>query len=699
MSRSKDFADLRQKAEVLVRQRAAQTTEYYEALSLEEIRGKLHELRVHQIELEMQNEELRTAQAEIETGRARYFDLYDLAPVGYCNMSKKGLILEANLTAATLLGTNRGDLIKQPISRFIRKEDQYLYYLHRKKLFETGEPQECELRMVKSDGAFFWAHLAASAAQTEDGAPVCRVVLSDITERKQAEEALRKSDSIKNTMVSNIGDVIVIIDQNGIIQYKSPTVTKLFGWKPEELVGNSIWDNVHTDDLAPGKNFMGSLLEEPNKTGTTEVRYKRKDGRYCIIQFTGVNLFHDPDINGILGNYHDITDRKKAEEEQEKLQAQFNQAQKMESVGRLAGGVAHDFNNMLGVILGHVDMILEGMDPGQPFHANLAEIRKAGQRSADLTRQLLAFARKQTVAPKVFDLNIAIENMLKMLRRLIGEDIELLWKPGHGLWPVRMDPAQIDQILANLCVNARDAIADIGNVTIETENVVFDVGYCKEQAGFVPGEYTLLAVSDNGCGMDAEMLENIFEPFFTTKELHQGSGLGLATVYGAVRQNKGFVDVYSEPGQGTTFKIYLPRHTNQATETKKPRPQVAEFGSETILLVEDEPAILRMTTMMLEQAGYQVLAAITPGEAIALAREYTGDINLLITDVIMPEMNGRDLAQNLLSLYPNLNRLFMSGYTANMIAHHGVLDEGVHFIQKPFSKTDLGAKVRAVLDC
>ncbi|EIM64965.1 histidine kinase,Response regulator receiver domain protein,histidine kinase,GAF domain-containing protein [Desulfobacter postgatei 2ac9] len=383
----------------------------------------------------------------------------------------------------------------------------------------------------------------------------------------------------------------------------------------------------------------------------------------------------------------------------EKLEEQMRQAQKMEAVGRLAGGVAHDFNNMLGIILGHADMLLEEMDPDQALYADLTEIRKAGERSADLTRQLLAFARKQTVAPKVIDLNKTVAGMLNMLQRLIGEDIDMAWIPGEKMWPVKIDPAQIDQVLANLCVNARDAIADVGKVTIETGNIVFDEEYCKEHAGFVPGEYTLLTVSDNGCGMNAETLENIFEPFFTTKESDKGTGLGLATVYGVVKQNNGFINVYSEPGQGTTFRIYLPRHrTKEVRWPDKEAIRPAARGRETILLVEDEPAILRMTTMMLERTGYTVLAAGTPGEAIALAREHAGDIHLLMTDVVMPEMNGRDLAKNLLSLYPNLKLLFMSGYTANVIAHHGVLDEGVQFIQKPFSKTDLGVKVRAVLD-
>jgi CheY-like chemotaxis protein len=285
-----------------------------------------------------------------------------------------------------------------------------------------------------------------------------------------------------------------------------------------------------------------------------------------------------------------------------------------------------------------------------------------------------------------------------MLKPLIGENIDLAWLPGQDLGPVKIDPSQIDQILVNLCVNARDAIGGTGKVTIETGVTVLDEAYCAGHAGFIPGDYVLLAVSDNGCGMDPGMLSHLFEPFFTTKKTGTGTGLGLATVYGIVKQNNGFINVYSEPGQGTTFKIYLPRHTTETEWTAMTAAaEPPEHGQETILLAEDEPLILEMTTAMLEPLGYTVLPATTPGEALRLAREHTGEIDLLITDVVMPEMNGRDLARNLLSLHPNLKCLFMSGYTANVIAHQGVLDEGVHFIQKPFTIRDFAAIIREVL--
>jgi len=368
----------------------------------------------------------------------------------------------------------------------------------------------------------------------------------------------------------------------------------------------------------------------------------------------------------------------------------------MESVGRLAGGVAHDFNNMLGVILGRADLGLLRVEPASPVHDDLLEIRKAAERSAGLTRQLLAFARRQTVAPKVLDLNATVEGLLKMMRRLIGEDIDLVWRPEARLWPVRMDASQVDQLLANLCVNARDAIAGVGRLTIETRNAVLDRGD-DALAEVAPGDYVMLGVSDDGQGMAEDVLPHIFEPFFTTKE-GKGTGLGLATVYGIVKQNEGAIRVSSQPGRGSTFTIYLPRYLGaEARPAEKAAAPAETGGHETILLVEDEGASLRVARHILESLGYTVLAAGTPREALRIAEERAGEIQLLLTDVIMPEMNGRDLAERLLARSPALKCLFVSGYTADVIAHRNVLSQGVHFLQKPFGTSELAAKVREAL--
>lgn len=473
--------------------------------------------------------------------------------------------------------------------------------------------------------------------------------------------------------------------------------------------GGSFWtnDSVKLLDIPPGEDLRLRPRKECVQQGYASmalVPIRSKDSMVGLIQF------HDRSKGRFTIEIVELLERialhvgaalmrKLAEEEKFQLEQQLQQAQKMESVGCLAGGVAHDFNNMLCAIIGHANIALMDLNPGQPLYTHLEEILKAGERSADLTRQLLTFARKQTVAPKVLNLNKTVADMLKMLQRIIGEDINLKWKSEPSLWSVKVDPSQIDQILANLCVNARDSITDIGEITIETRNSLVDEGYCAHNVGWVPGEYVRLSVSDNGCGMDQETQEHIFEPFFTTKDIGLGTGLGLSTVYGAVKQNGGFINVYSEPCLGTTITIYLPRHEGQVEQTGTGVPvDLLLRGQETILLVEDEPAILEIIKMILTMQGYTVLAANSPGEAIRLGNEHAGEVSLLMTDVIMPEMNGRDLAENLLTLYPNIKRLFMSGYTADVISHHGVLDKGLYFIQKPFSMTDLAAKVRAVLD-
>ena len=379
---------------------------------------------------------------------------------------------------------------------------------------------------------------------------------------------------------------------------------------------------------------------------------------------------------------------------------ELHQAQKMESVGRLAGGVAHDFNNMLGVILGYAELLLLQTTDDSAQRPALQGISEAAQRSAELTRQLLAFARKQTVEPQVIDLNLAVGKMLKMLQRLIGENIELVWEPGENLGPVKIDSSQVDQILANLAVNSRDAILGTGTLTIRTDNFTLDRETSKKFAGSQPGEYVRLRVEDNGCGMEEPTLTRLFEPFFTTKETGKGTGLGLAVVYGIVKQSEGFIHTRSQPGRGTVMEISLPRHVETAaglTPAVAMMPQTSGRNV-VVLLVEDEPLHLAVTRTMLEHQGYHVLAAHGPAEAVVVAREFSGKIDLLLTDVVMPKTNGRDLARQLTVNRPELRTLFMSGYTADVIAHHGVLEGGIHYVQKPFSIDHLALKISQALN-
>jgi PAS domain S-box-containing protein len=537
-----------------------------------------------------------------------------------------------------------------------------------------------------------WVRAIGFPLHDSNGKPEKFVLMhEDITERKQTEAELQNSKEHYRAIVDAYDGLIYICSQDHNILYLNEKMIEKIG---RNAVGEPCFKALHDlDEVCPW------CVNDRIKNGESvqwEVQ-SPKDNRWYYVVNTPI-YYEDGTISK-QAMIQDITERKQGEIDKIHLESQLHQAQKMESVGRLAGGVAHDFNNLLTVILGGAHLALSELEPGQPLHEYVTQIKKAGEKSADLTQQLLAFAQKQTIEPKILDLNDSVSGMLKMLQRLIGENTQLAWLPSNNLWAVKADPSQIDQILANLCVNARDSITDIGTITIRTGNSVVDDGYRAEDIDVVPGEYVHISVCDTGCGMDKETLAHIFEPFFTTKGPGDGTGLGLATVYGAAKQNNGFVNVYSEPGIGTTFTIYLPRYVGNTDQMSVKDPtQPAPKGLDTILLVEDEPAILNMVTMLLQKQGYTVLTAGTPGEATRLANEHSGKIDLLITDVIMPEMNGKDLAHNLMSFNPKLKCLFMSGYTADAISHHGVLEEGVHFIHKPFSLPDLATKVRTVID-
>ena len=520
----------------------------------------------------------------------------------------------------------------------------------------------------------------------------------DITERKQAERALRESDAKHVAMVANISDVIGIIGLDGVMKYKSPNIERWSGWKPEDLVGTDGWATVHPDDLVRIQGEFG-LVITGHGPRTVEYRYKCKDGSYKPIELTAADLTKDPVIGGVLLNYHDITERKQAQAELIRLQAQLQQAEKMESVGRLAGGVAHDYNNMLAVIIGHAELGLLRSDAPPALRDDLTEIHKAATHSAEITQQLLTFARKQVIRPQRLDLNATVAHLLKMLRPLIGEQVQFAWHPAADLWPVTMDATQVEQILTNLCLNARDAITGVGTVVVTTANRVADAALCETLSDAVPGAYVQLTVTDSGRGMSRAVLARVFEPFYTTKGVGEGSGLGLASVYGAVRQNGGFVGVASVEGEGTTFDIYLPRREGTLATPATPEP-VAPMpkGHETILVVEDEPAVRRMTVRALEGQGYTVLTAAGPREAIRLAQERGGGVALLLTDVQMPEMSGHDLAAALRSAQPHVKHLFMSGFPMRPSGDDGQMEDAAHFLAKPFTLSALTAKVREVLD-
>jgi PAS domain S-box-containing protein len=520
----------------------------------------------------------------------------------------------------------------------------------------------------------------------------------DITERKQAEEALRESEERLRLalMAANQGLYDLNIQTGETLV--NPEYATMLGYDPAEFQEtNARWiERLHPDDRERVAETYRAYVRGEIPVYAVEFRQRTKSGDWKWILSLGKIVARDSEGRPLrmLGTHTDITERKQAEEEKAKLESQLLQAQKMESVGRLAGGVAHDFNNMLSVILGYAALMKSKLPAGDPLLKNVLEIERAGMRSRDITRQLLAFSRKQIIAPKPVNLNDLITDTQTTLARLIGEDIDLRFYPEKDLWKIKFDPSQIDQILMNLAVNARDAMPDGGRLTIETANIHLDEAYCREHFECRPGHYVLLVVSDDGVGMDKETRSHIFEPFFTTKEVDKGTGLGLATIYGIVKQNGGFINVYSEPGRGTTFKIYIPRIMEEGSVTEKTEVVSLASGTGTVLLVEDDNLVRGMTAAMLEEIGYTVLVAETPLHALSLCEKRDMAIDLLLTDVVMPGMNGTELRDKVQAIRPGIKVLFMSGYTSNVIVHHGVLEEGVRFIHKPFSMHDLAWKVR-----
>ena len=539
----------------------------------------------------------------------------------------------------------------------------------------------------------------AGLARLEAGA------LAEVRERLRAcEERCRRSEAALQDAVEKFAkafqsspDTLVMSRlTDGAIVEVNEVFVGLTGYSREEALGRTtidlgLWaDPQDRDTYLAGIRGGGSVRDQP-------AQFHKKDGTLLDALVSGEIISHGEKLVA-LTTIRDVTERKRAEEDRTTLEAQLRQSQKMEAIGRLAGGVAHDFNNMLGVILGYADMALRKLNPIDPLGRNLAAIRDAAQRSADLTQQLLAFSRQQVIAPRVIDLNERLKGMERLLQRVIGEDIALEFRLARDAWPVSMDPTQVDQVLANLAVNSRDAMRDGGKLVVETANVTLDAAYCRRHAGARPGEHVRLAVSDTGSGMDERTRERAFEPFFTTKAEGKGTGLGLATVYGVVKQNEGFIDLYSELGHGTTMKLYLPRAreeelAREASESIK----VPARGHETVLLVEDEGQLREIAAEMLEELGYTVLVAATPGDALALCEKHAGEIDLLFTDVVMPNMNGRELAGRVQAMRPRIRTLFTSGYTADTIAHRGVLDPGIWFLEKPFSMDSLARKVREVL--
>ena len=509
-------------------------------------------------------------------------------------------------------------------------------------------------------------------------------------QRKAAEAALTASEEKYRLLVEHADEAIFIV-QDGCIRFHNPATARLAGHPPDELEGMPFSRLIHPEDrnMVSERHYKRIKGEDVPAGYRFRVVNKSGEKRWAQITSTLTTWEGKP---ATLNFIRDITGEKKLED-------QLRQAQKMEAVGVLAGGVAHDFNNILTTIMGNAELALMELHEGSSLHEGITEIRKASERAVSLTRQLLAFSRKQVIQPRIIDLNETLKNMEKMLRRLIGEDIQMEAIYADDIWNVYMDPSQVEQVVMNLAVNARDAMPEGGRLILESANVVLDRAYFRDHAvESAPGDYVMLSVTDTGAGIDPKVRPRIFEPFFTTKEPGHGTGLGLSTVYGIVKQNHGFVWVYSEPGQGATFKVYLPRREGEAGAAVEARPSVKQLrGTETILVAEDDEKVLDITRRMLKGYGYRVLTAGGAHEAIRVFAGHDGPIHLLLTDVVMPEMDGRDLTKRLREKRPDLRALYMSGYTGNVISRRKILDADVEFIQKPFTGETLAKKVREVL--
>ncbi len=546
----------------------------------------------------------------------------------------------------------------------------------------------------RRDGTVFTAQGQISVVADEAGRCLgYQSSFLDVTAGRIADDRLRESEARNRALLNAVPDIMFLLDAEGVfLDYHASSPDQLM-LPPGLFLGKRITEVLPEYIASPIMERMRSLAlgreAPPFRYETTLL------GEPRFFESRVVTCADDR----FLAMVRDVTDLTLVEREHENLQAQLTQAGKMESVGRLAGGMAHDFNNMLSVIMGYAEMALKKLPPSHPAAEDLVEIRRGAERSADLTRQLLAFARKQPISPRVLDLNEVVQGTMNMLKRLIGENIKLRWAPGSEVWPVLADPSQIAGMMTNLCINARQAIQGAGEIAISTENTVLDHDFCRTHPGSRPGDHVLLSISDDGVGMDRQTLNHIFEPFFTTRRPGRGTGLGLATVYGIVKQSNGYIAVSSEPGRGTSFKVYLPR----SLEPVEPRPPEQTVsaplgGNETILLVEDEQSILEMVGIMLENLGYEVLYASAPRRAVELARENGSRVRLLVTDVVMPEQNGMKLARTLRGIIPDLRCLFMSGYASGITFQRRLQDKGMRFISKPFTSEALASSVRMTLD-
>jgi len=682
-----DASELRRQAEQRLR---AQMEEMYPTQAEHETQRLLHELEVHQIELEMQNDELRLARQELETSLEKYTDLYDFAPVGYVTLDHAGIIRAANLGGANLLGLERSRLIGRRFDLFAAEEDRAAFSGFLSKVFTGEAEQSCEVLLPKEGNHITFVQIEG---QADASGQECRIVLIDITTRRLAEDALHESQERMYKLAEMAVDAIIMLDENGAVTYCNTATEKIFGSPATEIIAR----NFHRqfipeqlrDESAQGFTGFREHGKGPLIGVTTEVMALRKDGTEfpAELSVSTVNLKGKWHAIGIM---RDITERKN-------LENQLLQAQKMETVGLLAGGIAHDINNILNVVVGYGSLTEMNMQENDPLRDHLRQILAAADRGANLTRSLLNFSRKNLISPRPTDVNDIIRNIDKFLTMLIGEDVRLETACEEKILLVSADSGQLEQVLTNLATNARHAMPNGGTLSITSEAFVIDPEFIKAHGFGEPGDYALISVTDTGLGMDKETAGRIFEPFFTTRTLGKGTGLGLSIAYSLIRQHNGFIDVASEPEKGTIFRIYLPLTHEEQTPEEQAVVSPPRKGTETILLAEDDEAVRSLTEQVLTGLGYRVIPAVDGKDAVRKYHAHKDSIQMLLFDLIMPNRNGKEAYDEIRKVSPGMPILFMSGYTADIIEAKA-LDDGTEIISKPYSPTDLASKVRTILD-
>lgn len=631
--------------------------------------------------------------AQVQQAEKNYRSIFQNAVEGIFQSTADRRFLAVNPALAHILGYSSTEEVVAGVTNIAEQlyVDTAIPATVTRMLEERGNLQGLEFEAYRKDDEKIWLSLNLRVVRDEKGTEVCREgTIQDITARKWAEKALYQSEERYRALVENAHDIIYEHDLQGNYTSSNQAGEQITGYSLEETLKLNLAQTVAPEYLEKSQDMVRRKLAGETITAY-ELETIAKDGHRISLEVNSSLVFQNGVPVGVQGIARDVTGRKQLEE-------QLRQSQKLEAIGQLAGGVAHDFNNLLTVISGYSDLLLRRLPEDGPLRAHVTEIKKAGDRASGLTRQLLAFSRKQILQPKVLDLNAVVSDLDKMLRRLIGEDVDLMTITEPGLGQVKADPGQIEQVVVNLVVNARDAMANGGKVTIETSNARLTEDYAQQHADCLPGAYVMLAISDNGSGIPPAVRNRIFEPFFSTKGAGKGTGLGLSTVYGIVKQSGGQIWVYSEADKGTTFKIYLPRVDEVIDDEAEIAQGAAPHGNETILLVEDEAQVRQIAQQILLSLGYHVITAENGEHALSIAAAYPDDINLMITDVVMPQMGGRELAERLSPLRQHLRVVFMSGYTDDAIVRHGLMDDRLEFIQKPFTADALARKVRASLD-